>query len=492
MLLDGSNGSCSAHDSRVLRNSCVLPAGLPGGRSLLQCPSPDKANAPVRILFLSHYFPPEVNAPSRRTFDHCVRWARAGHEVTVVTCAPNCPDGVLYHGYRNTLRRQIERIDGVRVVRVWTHLAPNAGTLRRIVNYLSYMLSATLASIRLPRPDVVVATSPQFFCGWAGLLVSRLKRAPFLLEIRDIWPESIQAVGAIRRPLLLRILEWMERIMYRGADHIVAVGNGYRDKILEKVDVGNRISVITNGVDLREFAPDEPYPRLLHVWGLEDRFVCSYVGTIGMAHGLEVVVKAAKILKGKGRRDIGFCLVGDGAARERLEEEAKRAGLNGMVVFAGRQPKEEIPAVLASSNACLIHLKDCELFGTVIPSKIFETMAMGRPIIMGVRGEARRIVIEAGAAVEMEPESAESLVEAVERLADDPHLTSQLGRSARDYVAKHYDRNVLAARFLRLLAEVAGVDTVEIPIPAPALADPQLGQATVPKESSVDGETVEK
>jgi len=201
-----------------------------------------------------------------------------------------------------------------------------------------------------------------------------------------------------------------------------------------------------------------------------------------MAHGLDVVLEAAKILKTKGRRDIGFCLIGDGASRQRLENQARQSGLDGMVVFAGRQPAEEIPAILASSHACLIHLKDCELFRTVIPSKIFETMAMGRPIIMGVRGEARDIVMKAGAAVEMEPESAESLVRAVERLADDPHFASQLGRSARNYVAKHHNRDMLAARFLRLLQKVAGVGTDEVPTTAPETVDLHPQRTGLPEE----------
>ncbi|MCR4414327.1 MAG: glycosyltransferase family 4 protein, partial [Thermoguttaceae bacterium] len=411
-------------------------------------------------LFFSHYFPPEVNAPATRTYEHCVRWAKAGHDVTVVTCVPNCPDGVVYPGYRNRLRRQVEFVDGVRVVRVWTYLAANAGTVRRIANYLSYMLSAVWTALWLPRPDVVVATSPQFFCGWAGLIVQWLKRVPFVLEIRDIWPESIETVGAIRNRPILRFLQWMERRMYLAADHIVAVGQGYRDKIVEKADVADRISVITNGVDLRFFVPGEPDPRFLHMWDLEDKFVCSYVGTIGMAHGLEVVLGAARLLKAKGRDDIRFCLVGDGAMRQRLEDQARRDGLERLVIFTGRQPKEEIPPILASSGACLIHLKQCELFGTVLPSKIFETMAMGRPIILGVNGEARQIVLEAGSGVLMEPDSAESLVEAVERLADDPGQAAQAGLRARQYVAEKYNRDCLAEQYLELLHAVARMEYV--------------------------------
>jgi glycosyltransferase involved in cell wall biosynthesis len=408
----------------------------------------------VRILFFSHYFPPEVNAPAARTFEHCLRWARAGHEVTVVTCNPNCPDGVLFDGYRNRLNAQTEWIEGVRVVRVWSYVAPNAGTARRILNYLSYAASAVVASLRLPRPDVVIATSPQFFCGWAGVWASRLKRAPLVLEIRDIWPESIEAVGALRNRMLLRYLEFLERRMYRAAREIVTVGNGYRENILGKIGNNRRISVITNGVDLTRFAPTPPNGQFLKKWRLEGKFVCSYLGTIGMAHGLDVVLDAARRLQAQGRDDIRFVLAGDGAARRQLMEAAQTAGLNGMVVFPGRLSREEAPAVLASSHASLVHLKKCELFTTVIPSKIFETMAMGRPIIMGVEGESRDIVLDAGAGLPMEPNCPDSLVACVIRLADDPALLQSLGDAGRRSVAERFSRDVLAGRYLELLTSV--------------------------------------
>ena len=416
----------------------------------------------MKILFLTHYYPPEVNAPATRTFEHCVRWARAGHDVTVLTCAPNCPGGVVFEGYRNRLRRQVEMVDGVRVVRVWTYLAPNAGTVKRILNYVSYMCSALLTCLFRKRPDVIVATSPQFFCGWAGVFISKLKRIPFVLEIRDIWPESIEAVGAMKNRRLIRFLEFLERRMYKAADSIVAVGKGYRDNILQKLDVENQITVITNGVDFTRFSSREPDERFLHVWDLEGKFVCSYIGTIGMAHGLDVVLKAAQILKEKGREDIRFCLVGDGAARTKLEEAAKTQQLDDIVIFTGRLPREDIPGILAASDACLIHLKGCDLFSTVIPSKIFETMAMGRPIIMGVKGESLEIVMEAEAGLEMEPDSPESLVECVERLADDPFLTAQLGNSARDFISQSFDRNSLASEYLTLLHSVSGCEPVAI------------------------------
>ena len=410
----------------------------------------------MKILFFSHYFPPEVNAPATRTFEHCRRWARAGHEVTVVTCVPNCPDGVVYAGYRNRMRRQVEEVDGVRVVRVWTYVAPNAGTVRRIANYVSYQASATLTSLRLPRPDVIVATSPQFFCGWAGVWASRIKRVPLVLEIRDIWPESIAAVGAMRPGIGIRYLEWLERRMYLAARQIVTVGTGYRDHVLRRAPKAvGRTYVITNGVDAELYVPQQPNASLLERYGLAGKFVCSYVGTIGMAHGLEVVLRAARRLKDAGRDDIAFLLVGDGAKRAALTEQARMDGVADRVIFTGRLAKEEMPTVLASSDASLVHLRGIELFGTVIPSKIFETMAMERPIIMGVKGPARKIVMEAEGGVPMEPDSDEELARIVTGMADDRAGTAAMGRRGRAYVLEHYNRDGLAAEYLELLLSLA-------------------------------------
>ena len=405
----------------------------------------------MKILFFCHYFPPEVNAPASRTYEHAVRWVRAGHEVTVVTCVPNCPDGVVFEGYRNRLRSQTEMIDGIRVVRVWTWIAPNKGTIGRILNYLSYMVSSVWSAWWLPRPDVEVSTSPQFFCGWAGVWYHWLTRVPFVVEIRDIWPESISAVGAMKKGLATRFLEWMERRMYLSADQIVTVGHGYREQIAAKVPVGDRITVVMNGVDTDVFTPRSANEEFLAKWGLPGKFVCSYAGTIGMAHGLEVVIRAAQLLKNQGRRDIAFLIVGDGARREELQRLATEQGLGDFIVWTGRMSRELMPTVLASSGACLVHLRKTELFETVVPSKIFETMAMGRPIIMGVRGESRQIVMDAGAAIEMEPESEVDLVNALTRLADSPELRSRLSSSAREYVTTHYHRDRQAARMLEVL-----------------------------------------
>jgi glycosyltransferase involved in cell wall biosynthesis len=409
----------------------------------------------MRILFFTHYFHPEGNAPATRVTELTRRWAAAGHDVTVVTGVPNVPDGVVYEGYRNRLLQR-ERREGVDVVRVWTWLAPNKGTLRRILNFVSYMATAALAGVFLRRPDVVIATSPQFFCGWAGVLVSRARRLPFVLEIRDLWPDSIEAVGAMSSPRLLRFLEGLERRMYAAATRIVTVGEGYRRKLIEKGVAPERIDVIPNGVDLGAFLDGADGAPVRERYGLGGRFVCAYLGTIGMGCGLEVVLRAARKLREAGRDDLRFLLVGDGAVREELEARAKQEGLSA-VIFTGRQPKASMPAFLAATDVCLVHLTRTELFKTVLPSKIFEAGAMRKPIVLGVEGFAAELVNEAGAGLCMEPENEGELLAALERLAADPALARRLGEAGHERIAKRHSYDRLAADYAeRLAALLAG------------------------------------
>ena len=403
----------------------------------------------MRILFLSHYFHPEGNAPGTRVYELTRRWAARGHQVVVITGVPNVPDGVAYEGYENRLYQQ-EQVDGVDVRRVWTYLAANRGTSRRILNYLSFMLAASVAACFVKRPDVVIATSPQFFCGWAGVFASRLRRRPFVLEIRDLWPESIVSVGAMRNPRIIRLLEWLEKAMYATADRIVTVGPGYRDGLVERGVDEARISIIPNGVDRVFFSPREDDGRLREEWDLGDRFVCAYVGTIGLGSGLHVALRAARLLAERGRDDVRLLLVGDGAIRAELQAEAEAEGLRS-VVFTGRLPKLRMPDVLAAADACLVHLSRTELFKTVLPSKIFEAAAMRRPIVLGVDGFAAELVGDAEAGLCIEPESEAELVQALTELAGDPALRDRLAANAFERIAGRYDYDALATGYLELL-----------------------------------------
>lgn len=419
----------------------------------------------MKILFFSHYFFPEGNAPASRTFEHCKIWARQGHEVTVITCAPNVPNGIVYKGYKNKIyQKQI--VDGINVIRLWTYIAANKGAFKRILNYLSYLFSAVFFSIFQKRADVIIATSPQFFCGWAGAIASRLKNIPFILEIRDIWPESIKAVNAIQNKKLIGFLEWLARKMYKSADHIVTAGEGYKQKLLQRGVPAKKISVIPNGIDPDIFHPREADRTLTERYRLENRFVCSYIGTIGMACGLDVVLNCASILKRQEQNNITFLLVGDGAGKNNFQKQATEQNLDN-IIFTGRQDKNLIPGYLSVSDACLVHLKKTELFKTVLPSKIFEAAAMEKSVILGVEGFAAELVQKAKAGICIEPENAEQLVSAVKHLADNPQLRRSLGRAGRKYVIQYHNRNTLAGDYLNIISSVLNINHSE-PLPAAA------------------------
>ena len=308
----------------------------------------------VKILFLTHYFPPEGNAPATRVYEFAKRWVAEGHEVTVITCAPNVPSGKVYAGYKNRFRTW-EDVDGIRVLRVWTFLAANAGSVRRIANYVSYMLAATLAGLLLRRPSIVIATSPQMFCGIAGAILKIVKRCPFVLEIRDIWPESIAAVGAMRRSRLFVVLEKLERWMYRRATHIVTVGPGYRRKLLQRGVPDDRITVVPNGVDTDRPPTNTPDPEVRRNLHNPRAFLAGYVGTVGMAAGLEVLVSVASQLRKDGDTSIEILVVGDGADRANLAAQARSLNLTN-ITFTGRVDKRAIPGVYCALDACITHL----------------------------------------------------------------------------------------------------------------------------------------
>jgi len=370
----------------------------------------------------------------------------------VITCVPNVPDGVVYDGYKNRLR-QCEVVDGINVVRVWTYVAANRGRIRRTLNYISYMFSAIFFSLFVKKPDVILATSPQFFCGWAGVIASRLRRVPFILEIRDVWPDSIVAVGALRNKRIVRILEWLELKMYAAAKHIITVGKSYKQVLIEKGVPAEDISIITNGFDCDIFYPRESDEKVRQRYNLNGEFVCSYVGTIGMACGLEVVLHTAKLLKNRQRNDIKFLLVGAGATKEQLRRQALEENLDN-IVFVERQDREAIPRILSVADACLVHLRRSDHFKTVFPSKILEATAMAKPTILGVEGYAAQFLREADAGICIEPENADQLAEAVENLADDPELCRSLGQAGREYVTKHHDRDNLASEYLDKIVQV--------------------------------------
>ena len=403
----------------------------------------------MHILFLTDNFPPEVNAPASRTHEHCREWVKAGHRVTIITCAPNFPTGRVYPGYRNRPWQQ-EMIDGIRVIRVWSYITRNEGFLKRTLDYVSFMVSAFLAALFVRRVDVIVGTSPQFFTACAAWAVGLVKRRPWIFELRDLWPESIRAVGAIRREWLLDALERIELFLYKRATAVVSVTHAFRRDLVRRGIDPAKIHVVTNGVDLSRFRPGPKDAELERALGLRGCFVAGYIGTHGLAHGLDTLVDVAAALQADDPDGaVRILMLGDGAERARLEARARDLGLRNML-FVASVPKDQVARYWSLLDVSIIHLRKSELFRTVIPSKLFECMGMGIPVLHGVEGESAEIVTGSDIGLPVEPENAVALKETLRRLVDDADLRRRFAANG-PIAARRFERVNLAADMLAVL-----------------------------------------
>jgi colanic acid biosynthesis glycosyl transferase WcaI len=409
----------------------------------------------VKILFLSENFPPETNAAATRVFERAVYWARWGHQVTVITQAPNFPHGKLFDGYRNDWHR-VEEMSGIRVVRVKTYISANRGVLRRTLDFVSYGVMASLSGLREPRPDVICATSPQFFAAVAGWLIGALRRVPFVFELGDLWPLSISAVGAMKKGLALSAIEQIELFLYRRSSRVAALTHAFKRNLTERGIDPAKIDIVINGVDLPRYAPRPRDAAFERDWNLAGKFVIGYVGTHGMAHGLINVLDAAERLRGDDR--IRFLFVGAGAERDMLIETALARGLTN-VVFAPPQPKDAMPAVWSVLDVALVHLKDSPAFAEVIPSKIFEAMAMGLPILFAApAGEATQLLQRHGAGLTIAAGDPEALAGAVLRLAGDAEERKRFAEASLAAAPKH-SRETQAREMLGVFDKAIGRTT---------------------------------
>ncbi len=403
----------------------------------------------LNILFFTHYFPPESNAPANRTFEHCRKWVKDAN-VTVITNFPNHPDGKIFPGYKNRLIQR-ETIEGINVVRLWTFITPNEGFLLRTLNYIIYMFMAIIYGLfTRTKFDILIATTPQFFCALAGKFVAKIRRKKFILELRDLWPESIIAVGALTNKTVINILEKMELSLYRSADKIISVTNSFKNNLIERGIESSKIEVLFNGVTIDLFKNGKEISDQNLSQFLSHGFIVGYIGTIGMAHSLITLVDAAEKLKGT---DVKFVIVGSGAEKDKLKKEIEgRKLLN--IYLAPLQPKSEIPSIIHKLDLFCVHLKKDDLFKTVIPSKLFEGMIMKKPILIGVEGESREIVEAANCGLPFEPENSDELVEKILQFHDQKNLTEIMGENGFDYVVRNFDREKIASKYYEILEGV--------------------------------------
>lgn len=406
------------------------------------------AGSDMRIVFISDNYPPEVNAPASRLAEHAQHWLKAGVDVQVLTSAPNFPKGILYTGYRNAWwQRTIE--DGVDVVRVKTYITPNEGFLKRTLSYISFMISAFFGGLFVRKPDIIVATSPQFFAVVGGFALAKVRHVPFVFELRDLWPASISALAAVKYPKLLALMERLELFLYRNSNAIVSVTEAFKQDLIQRGIEGEKIYVVRNGVNLSHYKPLEAKDEALaEAHGLTGKFVVGYVGTHGMAHALDQVVEAAAHLRDM--PDVRILLVGAGSEKARLEAMIAQCS-SGNVVSLSCFPKSDMNKVWSLCDVSLIHLRNLEVFRKVIPSKLFESMGAGRPVLMAVpAGEATEIVEQTGCGIICEPENPQSIAEAVRKLATDTALYQRL-REQSLAAAPAHSREVLAHAMLDVM-----------------------------------------
>ncbi len=408
----------------------------------------------MKILYISQYFYPEMGAAAARVFEISRCWAALGHEVTVLTCFPNYPDGVIYDGYRgkNGNPYFTEKIDGVNVVRLLTYPTHLRSSARRGLNYMSSLVTASAAVPFLKKNDVVIGTSPPLFMGLPALLYSRLRRVLFVFEVRDLWPEVISAVGAGEKSsLTYKVFDRTATLLYEKSDLVVALTESFRETMINERGVpAEKITVIENAVDTDFFKPGPPNRDVLGDPLLKGKFIVSYVGTIGYTHGAEVVIKAAETLK-ETLPDLVFLFVGNGSDKERLSKIARQKGLAN-VIFTGKQPKDKIPDYINSSDVSLVLSTNEPLLRKTIFAKVFEPMACGKPLIAGAPGETEDLVINrARAGIGFEPENVDRFIEAVTKLYKNPELREELGRNGHTFVIDEFSRWKKAADYLTAL-----------------------------------------
>lgn len=406
-----------------------------------------QAPAARRVLMVTPYFPPEVGAPQSRLYELAVRLVRRGHQVTVLTGFPNYPTGVIPPQYRGK-RRMDEDMDGIRVVRTWIYATPNRGFLKRILNHLSFMLSATWTGLGLGKADALFVESPPLFDGLAGWVLSVAKGAPMVFNVADLWPQSAVELGMVKNPLLIKVAEGIEEFIYARSARIAAVTRGI-ERILG--DRGFQKTVfLPNGVDLDLFKPGTSGEAFRARHDLMGRFLVVYAGTHGLSQGLEVLVEAGRLLEARGL-PVTFLLVGDGSEKPRLMELARGVST---VRFLDSLPKREIPEVVAAADVYAVTLRDLPLFRGAVPSKLYEAMSAAKPVVLAAYGEAPDLLAEADAGLSVPPEDAPAFAEAVERLMEDPELCRRLGANGRRLVEDRYDREKLVDRFEAMLKEI--------------------------------------
>ena len=405
------------------------------------------------ILYISQNFPPEIGAASARVLELSRHWVAKGHRVVVLTGFPNYPTGNSDHGRRENIAglTRRESIEGISVIRTWLWGIGHRRVRDRVLSYSSFWLSSSLRGIPIPRPDVIIASSPPLTAGLTGWWLSRIKRTPFVFDVRDLWPESIaDLAGMNSKSVMVRTLAVMSKFLYNKADHVVVTSDATRKALIAKErGVSSKTTTIPNGVESEVFIEKDNADTTREELGLSGKFLVSFIGTIGLAQDVDVVIRTASRLK-SGLDPIHFLFVGDGPAKRRALDAAARLRLSN-VTFLAAQRRHEIPNLIRASDICLVTLRKADVNDVVIPVRMLEFMSCARPVVLCAEGQASRILNAAKAGLVIEQGNDEALAAAIVRLSQDAELRRRLGANGRRYVVENFSREQTARRYLEVL-----------------------------------------
>ncbi len=406
----------------------------------------------MKILYITQYFYPEVGATQNRALEMVSHLATSGHQVTVLTEFPNHPLGIIPKRYQFKLFER-EKYSGIEVIRCFVKASPNKNFFNRILFYFSFMVSSFIAGMKLKgrKYDLIYATSPPLPVGLSAYMLSRLRQAKFIFEIRDLWPESAIAMGELKNRKGIQLSEWVERICYKNANKIVVVTQGIHNRLTQRGIDSDKLWIIPNGANVETFIFSAENDLFKKELGYQGKFIILYAGIIGLAQGIETLVEVAKLLKDNGK--ILFLFVGEGPLKKELLRLQESYELDNLRVI-GQMPGKEVFRYTAAADVCLVPLKKADIFKSALPSKMFDAWACGRPIILTVDGEAREHLNKANAGIYVNPEDHVGIKEAIIHLFNNPGLCQEYGRNGRRYVVKHFSRKVWAQQLEKCLLTV--------------------------------------
>jgi glycosyltransferase involved in cell wall biosynthesis len=402
----------------------------------------------MKILFLTDNFPPESNAPATRTYEHCTKWVSLGYDVTVITCFPNFPKGQVYSGYKNKLY-SLEDMNGIKVIRVWTFITSNSGFIKRILDYISYGISSFIFGLFI-KTDLIIATSPQFFTAVSASALSFFKNKKWIMEVRDLWPNSIVAVGSISsKSLTFKVLKFIEKRLYHHAAKIVVVTESFKKYLINQHYIEeDKIGVFKNGINLKliKSLSANDVDDLKQKLGLTDKIIISYIGTHGLAHALDFILSSIQKIKNS---NIHFLFIGDGAEKKKLLAFSKSLKINNFT-FLDSISKQDVIKYISISDYSLVNLKKSDEFLNVIPSKIFENIALYKPILLGVEGEAKQLIDYYNVGVSFEPENSDSFINAIDNIQkiDFHKFKKNCNKMVQDF-----DRDLIAEKMINFIIE---------------------------------------